>query len=130
MELLATILNSMKKSTDTMDNFNATNNMSSNNTVGRSAVRKLIALIIKMANRHEAQIAAFKHVLLKLYRAYETSLNQHREGKLKCEAVAKVEEIRRLSMLNSTSTLTTSQLTLTRMEIQMSRIPVTAFSSS
>ena len=60
----------------------------------QSAVKSLITLVITMANRHEAQIAALKHVVLKLCGAHETSLNQHKENERKREAVAKVEQAR------------------------------------
>ena len=60
----------------------------------KSAVKSLITLVITMANRHEAQIAALKHVVLKLCGAHETSLNQHKENERKREAVAKVEQAR------------------------------------
>ena len=74
--------------------ISALNTMQGKNTVGKSAITKLMTLVVTMANRHEAQIAALKHIVLRLYGAQETSLNQHKENERKREAVAKVEQIR------------------------------------
>ena len=60
----------------------------------KSAVKSLVSLVITMANKHEAQIAALKHVVLKLCSSHETSLNQHKENERKREALAKVEQAR------------------------------------